>query len=282
MTMEQYQQWLQSPDGQKWQASQQPVMQAGQGFMMAGGQFASYGGQPVTQAGQGFMKEAGDLQAVESYRLVPQPPRTEYQTIQKKVPKTVMQLVPETVMKTMQRPVVRYEKQKKTRMVNKVIQVEEEYEVEVGVTETETFEVPYTKVTQVPVETEEIVNEVVAVQVEQEPVMEKYVQYVQPVKQYEYKEVEVPVEEYEEVEVEETAYEYQWSGQVRAMDVNNDGKVSSAEFQTWMAQQSSAQQAAMLKAMDANHDGKVTMAEQQAFLQRQMSQGSFKAPWTAN
>ena len=83
MTMEQYQQWLQSPDGQKWQASQQPVM----------------------QAGQGFMKEAGDLQAVESYRLVPQPPRTEYQTIQKKVPKTVMQLVPETVMKTMQRPV---------------------------------------------------------------------------------------------------------------------------------------------------------------------------------
>ena len=79
--------------------------------------------------------------------------------------------------------VVRYEKQKKTRMVNKVIQVEEEYEVEVGITETETFEVPYTKVTQVPVETEEIVNEVVAVQVEQEPVMEKYVQYVQPVKQ---------------------------------------------------------------------------------------------------
>ena len=39
------------------------------------------------------------------YSLVPQPPRTEYQTIQKKVPKTVMQLVPETVMKTMQRPV---------------------------------------------------------------------------------------------------------------------------------------------------------------------------------
>ena len=177
--------------------------------------------------------------------------------------------------------VVRYEKQKKTRMVNKVIQVEEEYEVEVGLTETETYEVPMMQVTQVPVETEEIVNEVVAVQVEQEPVMEKYVQYVQPVKQYEYKEVEVPVEEYEEVEVEETAYEYQWSGQVRAMDVNNDGKVSSAEFQTWMAQQSSAQQAAMLKAMDANHDGKVTMAEQQAFLQRQMSQGSFKAPWTA-
>ena len=109
MTMEQYQQWLQSPDGQKWQASQQPVItgccEAGQGFTMAGGQFASYGGQPVTQAGQGFMKEAGDLQAVESYRLVPQPPRTEYQTIQKKVPKTVMQLVPETVMKTMQRPV---------------------------------------------------------------------------------------------------------------------------------------------------------------------------------
>ena len=105
MTMEQYQQWLQSPDGQKWQASQQPVMQAGLGFTMAGGQFASYGGQTVMQAGQGFTKEAGQMQAVESYRLVPQPPRTEYQTIQKKVPKTVMQLVPETVMKTMQRPV---------------------------------------------------------------------------------------------------------------------------------------------------------------------------------
>merc|ERR1712205_228848 len=82
------------------------------------------------------------------------------------------QLVPETVMKTMQRPVVRYEKQKKTRMVNKVIQVEEEYEVEVGITETETYEVPMMQVTQVPVETEEIVNEVVAVQVEQEPIME--------------------------------------------------------------------------------------------------------------
>ena len=174
--------------------------------------------------------------------------------------------------------VVRYEKQKKTRMVNKVIQVEEEYEVEVGLTETETYEVPYTQMTQVAVETEEIVNEVVAVQVEQEPIMEKFVQYVQPVVQYEYKEVEVPVEEYEEVEVEETAYEYQWSDQVRAMDVNNDGQVSSAEFQTWMAQQSSAQQAAMLKAMDANNDGKVTLAEQQAFLQQQMSQGSVKAP----
>ena len=79
--------------------------------------------------------------------------------------------------------VVRYEKQKKTRMVNKVIQVEEEYEVEVGITETETYEVPYTQMTQVAVETEEIVNEVVAVQVEQEPIMEKFVQYVQPVVQ---------------------------------------------------------------------------------------------------
>ena len=48
--------------------------------------------------------------------------------------------------------VVRYEKQKKTRMVNKVIQVEEEYEVEVGLTETETYEVPMMQVTQVPVE----------------------------------------------------------------------------------------------------------------------------------
>ena len=45
-----------------------------------------------------------------------------------------------------------------------------------------------------------------------------------------------------------------------------------------MAQQSSAQQKAMLKAMDANNDGKVTLAEQQAFLQQQMSQGSDKAP----
>ena len=45
-----------------------------------------------------------------------------------------------------------------------------------------------------------------------------------------------------------------------------------------MAQQSSAQQAAKLKAMDANNDGKVTLAEQQAFLQQQMSQGSDKAP----
>ena len=108
--------------------------------------------------------------------------------------------------------------------------------------------------------------------------MEKFVQYVQPVVQYEYKEVEVPVEEYEEVEVEETSYEYQWSDQVRAMDVNNDGQVSSAEFQTWMAQQSAAQQAAVLKAMDANNDGKVTLAEQQAFLQQQMSQEAAKAP----
>lgn len=77
-------------------------------------QLASFGGFPgqpmmVGQTqympGQTFSQAGGQMQAVESYRLVPQPPRTEYQTIQKKVPKTVMQLVPETVMKTMQRPV---------------------------------------------------------------------------------------------------------------------------------------------------------------------------------
>ena len=73
--------------------------------------FSGFPGQPMmvgqTQymPGQTFTQAGGQMQAVESYRLVPQPPRTEYQTIQKKVPKTVMQLVPETVMKTMQRPV---------------------------------------------------------------------------------------------------------------------------------------------------------------------------------
>ena len=75
------------------------------------GSFSGVPGQPMmvgqTQymPGQTFSQAGGQMQAVESYRLVPQPPRTEYQTIQKKVPKTVMQLVPETVMKTMQRPV---------------------------------------------------------------------------------------------------------------------------------------------------------------------------------
>ena len=82
-----------------------PVLQAGQGLSTAVGQVASYSGQPVATAGQGFTKAGGQMQTVESYRMVPQPPKTEYQTIQKKVPKTVMKLVPETVMKTQQRPV---------------------------------------------------------------------------------------------------------------------------------------------------------------------------------
>ena len=274
MTMEQYQQWLQSPDGQKWQASQQPVITGCcQGFTMAGGQLP---GAAAAQDGVPDDPEEGaeDCDAIGAGDRHEDDAETGSfcfvfeRSLSLHIDSVSLHVI----------QVVRYEKQKKTRMVNKVIQVEEEYEVEVGLTETETYEVPMMQVTQVPVETEEIVNEVVAVQVEQEPIMEKFVQYVQPVVQYEYKEVEVPVEEYEEVEVEETSYEYQWSDQVRAMDVNNDGQVSSAEFQTWMAQQSSAQQAAMLKAMDANNDGKVTLAEQQAFLQQQMSQGSVKAP----
>merc|ERR1712216_1037183 len=62
-----------------------------------GGSFSGFPGQPMmvgqTQymPGQTFSQAGGQMQAVESYRLVPHPPKTEYQTIQKKVPKTVMQ-----------------------------------------------------------------------------------------------------------------------------------------------------------------------------------------------
>ena len=51
--------------------------------------------------------------------------------------------------------------------VPKVVQVEEEYEIEVGMTEDETYEVPITSTIQVPVTTEETYFEDVAVEVAQ-------------------------------------------------------------------------------------------------------------------
>ena len=48
-----------------------------------------------------------------------------------------------------------------------MVQVEEEYEIEVGMTEDETYEVPITSTIQVPVTTEETYFEDVAVEVAQ-------------------------------------------------------------------------------------------------------------------
>jgi len=63
------------------------------------------------------------------------------------------------------RPMI--EKRIITKTVPKVIQVEEQYEVEVGITETETYEMPQTTTVQIPIETEEFYTETIEVQVAQ-------------------------------------------------------------------------------------------------------------------
>merc|ERR1712216_1052344 len=85
-------------------------------------------GQTQYMPGQTFSQPGGQMQAVESYRLVPQPPKTEYQTIQKKVPKTVMQMKQEVVMQTQTREVPKVAYDARTVMVPKSVM--EDYTVD--------------------------------------------------------------------------------------------------------------------------------------------------------
>jgi len=106
------------------------------------------------------------------------------------VPKTVMQAkwIQEPREISIPRQIV--EKRIIKKLVPKMVEVEEEYEYEVGLTEQEYIEVPHTEIKQVAVEDEEVFYERVPVQVQQ-PVEYRYVQM---------QEVEQPVTEWVEEE----------------------------------------------------------------------------------
>merc|ERR1719514_5646 len=85
-------------------------------------------GQTQYMPGQTFSQAGGQMHAVESYRLAPQPTKMEYQPIQKKVPKTVMQMKQEVVMQTQTREVPKVAYDARTVMVPKSIM--EDYTVD--------------------------------------------------------------------------------------------------------------------------------------------------------
>merc|ERR1712216_8570 len=124
------------------------------------------------------------------------------------VPKTVMQAkwIQEPREISIPRQIV--EKRIIKKLVPKMVEVEEEYEYEVGLTEQEYIEVPHTEIKQVAVEDEEVFYERVPVQVQQ-PVEYRYVQM---------QEVEQPVTEWVEEEVEVETTEYKWSDQVQSLN----------------------------------------------------------------